>query len=165
MLEHPASAPLRPPSSRARRISAGVLAVTIGAVIGLGSFTFGYGKGWSYLSNDPTACANCHAMQSSLDSWEKSSHHHVAVCNDCHLPHDPIGKWVVKADNGFFHSLAFTLDDYPDAIRIKPRNHRVANHACRHCHADFLHEQLVIDDVGDELNCIRCHQSVGHALR
>ncbi|HUF79037.1 MAG TPA: cytochrome c nitrite reductase small subunit, partial [Thermoanaerobaculia bacterium] len=37
-------------------------AVLLGAAAGLGAFTFGYAKGYSYLTNDPAACANCHLM-------------------------------------------------------------------------------------------------------
>jgi cytochrome c nitrite reductase small subunit len=60
-------------------------------------------------------------MQDHYDSWQQSSHRHVAVCNDCHLPHNAVGKLVTKADNGFFHSLAFTLENFHEPIQIKPR--------------------------------------------
>ena len=90
--------------------------ILLGILTGVGAFTFGYGKGWSYLSNDPDGVHNCHVMQDHYDSWQKSSHRHVAVCNDCHLPHHPIGKWVTKGDNGFFHSLAFTLENFHEPI-------------------------------------------------
>lgn len=142
-----------------------VFAIVAGMFFGAGTFTFGYGKGYSYFSNNPQTCANCHAMQDHLDSWAKSSHHAVAVCNDCHLPHDPIGKWVTKADNGFFHSLAFTMGGYKDPIQIKERNRRVTQHACIYCHKDTVHELLPVDSDQDMQNCIHCHQSVGHAQR
>src|SRR5262245_19272580 len=100
-------------------------AVMFGVLGGLGFFTFGYGNGLAYLSNNPASCANCHVMQSEYDSWLKSSHHAVATCNDCHLPHNFFGKWLVKGDNGFFHSLAFTTGAFKDPIQIKPRNSRV----------------------------------------
>ena len=155
---------------RRRRLGpAGVLSITLAALLGIlggiGAFTFGYGKGASYLSNDPTGCANCHVMQDHFDSWQKSSHQHVAVCNDCHLPPDKIGKWVTKADNGFFHSLAFTLDDFQDPIQIKPRNRRVTQRACIDCHGEFVHPLLPAETGGDMLFCIHCHTDVGHALR
>src|SRR5690606_38417276 len=95
------------PGQRRLVFLAAAVAVMLGMLGGVGAFTFGYGKGASYLSSDPRACANCHVMQGHFDSWMNSSHRNVAVCNDCHLPHHPIGKWVVKGDNGFFHSLAF----------------------------------------------------------
>jgi cytochrome c nitrite reductase small subunit len=142
-----------------------ILAVVGGVFLGAGTFTFGYGKGYSYFSNNPETCANCHAMQGHMDSWTKSSHHAVAVCNDCHLPHDFVGKWVTKADNGFFHSLAFTMGGYKDPIQIKDRNRRVTQNACIYCHKDTVHEMLPADESQDMQNCIHCHASVGHAQR
>ena len=45
------------------RLQAGLIAaVVIGIAIGLGSYTFVYARGYSYLTNDPAACANCHIM-------------------------------------------------------------------------------------------------------
>lgn len=141
------------------------LAVMLGMLGGLGAFTFGYGKGWSYLSNDPLTCVNCHVMEGHYDSWQNSSHAHVAVCNDCHLPHHPIGKWIVKGDNGFFHSLAFTTGGFHEPIQIKPRNRRVTQGACLHCHEDFVHSMLPAEEGGEMLGCIQCHSDVGHAHR
>ncbi|MEW4487070.1 cytochrome c nitrite reductase small subunit [Thalassoglobus sp. JC818] len=152
-------------SSRSQwgRVFSVILAAMIGLLFGLGTFTFGYGKGASYLSNDPASCANCHIMQSHFDSWQKSSHRHLAVCNDCHLPHNFVGKYVTKADNGFFHSIAFTLDNFHEPIQIKPRNRRVTQHACMHCHQDFVHQFLVNDAQREGLSCVHCHSDVGHA--
>lgn len=152
-----------------RTVSLGlVLALMLGVLGGLGAFTFGYGDGAAYLSSDPRGCANCHIMQSHYDSWLKSSHQHVAVCNDCHLPHHPIGKWVTKADNGFFHSLAFTTGNFHEPITIKQRNRDVTQAACLHCHSDFVNHMLPSGSQGpggDMLSCIHCHSSVGHALK
>jgi cytochrome c nitrite reductase small subunit len=67
-------------------------------------------------------------------AWRKSSHHAVAVCNDCHAPHNLVGKYVIKARNGFWHSFYFTTGGYPDPLRITPRNHQVTEGACRYCH-------------------------------
>ncbi|MCU0234168.1 MAG: cytochrome c nitrite reductase small subunit [Thermoanaerobaculales bacterium] len=136
-----------------------------GVLGGLGSFTFGYGDGLAYLKNDPAACANCHVMQASYDSWLKSSHRSVATCNDCHLSHSPVGKWMTKADNGFFHSLAFTTGSFHEPIRIKARNRQVAQDACLHCHRNFVNQMLPATRGGDMLWCVQCHGSVGHAQR
>lgn len=140
-------------------------ASVLGMLAGVGTFTFGYGNGASYLSNNPQTCVNCHVMQDHMDSWQQSSHHHVAVCNDCHLPHDPIGKWVTKADNGFFHSLAFTLGGYDDPVQIKPRNRRVTQSTCVDCHKDFVHNLLPATKGADMQSCVHCHADVGHAGR
>lgn len=129
---------------------------------GLGFFTFGYGDGAAYLSNDPEACTNCHVMQQQFDSWIKSGHAHVAVCNDCHLPHDALRKWVVKADNGFFHSLAFTTNDFDEPIRIKTRNRRVTQAACLDCHRGLANALLPAVPGGETLSCMHCHADVGH---
>lgn len=155
-----------PPPSRFGGLALAA-AIVGGALVGLGAFAFGYGDGASYLSDDPAACANCHVMQGHLESWQRSGHRHVATCNDCHLSQHPIGRWLVKADNGFFHSLAFTTGDFPDPIRIKPRNRRVAHEACLHCHGDFVHALLPerSDAAGDRLVCAHCHSDAGHAHR
>lgn len=158
------------PVSRAGRWLGILAAGALGVLGGLGMFTFGYGDGAAYLTNDPAACAHCHVMQGHYDSWVKSSHHAVATCNDCHLPHDFAGKWMTKADNGFFHSLAFTLNNFHEPIRIKPRNRRVTQGACLHCHADYVNNLLppsadAHGPAGDMLLCVRCHADVGHALR
>lgn len=141
------------------------LAVGIGTLGGLGVFTFGYGEGLAYLSNDPAACTNCHVMQGHYNSWAQSSHRHVAVCNDCHLAPHPVGKWITKADNGFFHSLAFTTGDFHEPIRIKPRNSRVTQAACLSCHGEFVDHMRPASDGGDMLGCVHCHSEVGHAHR
>jgi cytochrome c nitrite reductase small subunit len=40
-----------------------VLAVLGGLIVGLGAYTFLYAKGYSYLTNNPEACTNCHVMR------------------------------------------------------------------------------------------------------
>jgi len=141
------------------------LSVLVGAMVGLGVFTFGYAKGYSYLSSDPTVCVNCHVMDPQYDSWQNGGHRHVAVCNDCHLPHHPLMKWVTKADNGFFHSLAFTLGDFHEPIQIKPRNRRVTQGACLHCHEDFVEAIVQGDHGASSPACIHCHLDAGHAWK
>ena len=140
-------------------------AVMLGIMGGLGAFTFGYGDGAAYLTNNPASCANCHVMQDHYDAWLKSSHHNVATCNDCHLPHDFMGKWLTKGDNGFFHSLAFTTGDFHEPIQIKQRNRVVTQQACLHCHSDYVHNMLPVERGGEVLLCTHCHGSVGHAGR
>ncbi len=140
-----------------------VLSVLIGLALGLAVFTFGYGEGASYLSNDPRSCANCHIMRDEYDSWQKSSHHGAATCNDCHAPHDFLGKWLSKASNGFWHSKAFTLQDFHEPIRIKPRNAAVLQANCIDCHGTLVHDITTLGSAGEPgNNCVRCHIGVGH---
>jgi cytochrome c nitrite reductase small subunit len=74
-----------------------VLAGILGCTLGLGGYTFVYAKGFSYLTNDPEACANCHTMREQFDGGTRSSHRAAAVCNDCHTPPGAIRKYVTKA--------------------------------------------------------------------
>lgn len=141
-----------------------LVALACGVLGGLSVFTFGYGEGYAYLGDNPQTCANCHVMQESYDSWSKSSHHAVAVCNDCHTPHHSLlAKYITKADNGFFHSLAFTTGDFKDPIQIKERNSRVVQAACIDCHHTLVDHMFPTEQGGDMLACVHCHASVGHA--
>jgi cytochrome c nitrite reductase small subunit len=154
---------------RARHIALAA-AVLVGMAIGLGAFTFVYAKGGSYLTNDPAACANCHVMSEHYAAWTKSSHHAVAVCNDCHAPHNLVGKYQTKAINGFWHSFYFTTGRYPDPLRITPRNREVTENACRYCHQDVTDAidqgsgHFDADDTS-AMGCTRCHDDVGHWVR
>lgn len=141
------------------------LVVLVGILVGLGTFTFGYGDGAAYLSNNPASCANCHVMQGHYDSWLKSSHQDVATCNDCHLPPGYLGKWMTKADNGFLHSLAFTTDRFHEPIQIKSRNRHVTQSACLKCHDRLVNHLRPAEPGGDMLFCVHCHRDAGHGQR
>jgi cytochrome c nitrite reductase small subunit len=115
------------------------------------------------MSNDPEACINCHIMDDQFDSWVASSHQTVARCVDCHLPHPPVMKWISKAENGWFHSVAFTLQNFDEPIRIKPRNLRIVQDNCAGCHTTAIHQMLPQTVRGESVSCIHCHREVGHA--
>jgi len=149
--------------SSARFVSS-FLAVSLGTAVGIGGFTFFYGRGASYLTSDPGACANCHVMSAQYSGWLQSSHRSVAVCNDCHAPHDLLGKYWTKARNGWAHSSAFTTDRFPEALLIKPRNRAITERACRSCHG----EMAAVVDGPQGLppgECLTCHADVGHRGR
>ena len=139
-----------------------ILGALVGLTVGLGFYTFAYARGYSYLTDNPQACTNCHVMQEYYDAWLKSAHRSAATCNDCHTPHNFVGKYATKVENGFFHSLAFTSGRFPDNILIRARDYRVAEGTCRSCHAAITlaiagaHNQATID-------CIGCHFDVGHS--
>jgi len=165
----------------------------VGVAAGLGAYTFVYAKGASYLTTDPAACANCHVMDEHYAAWQRSSHRTAATCADCHMPHDFVGKYMAKASNGFWHSLAFTTGRFPDPLQIKPHNRAITEGACRDCHEAIvasiepaghsgteaeihtgaagtpvadrpqIHDGTV--DMGDRGSCIRCHTYVGHLVR
>ncbi len=143
--------------------SALVLTVLLGMLIGIGLFTFDYAEGTAYLSNDPTACTNCHVMQPYFDAWQKASHHTVATCNDCHLPHNFVGKWIAKGDNGFRHSWANTFQNFHEPIQIIHRNSVTLQNNCLRCHEGLTHNMLASSTINADLNsCIHCHSDVGH---
>ena len=125
---------------------------------------------------------NCHVMREHYDSWVRASHRQAATCNDCHTPHTLVGKYVVKARNGFWHSFYFTLGGYPDPLRITPTNREVTEHACRYCHSEITeaidHGPGTVsatpgstrghspESIAEEsISCIRCHRYVGHWVR
>ncbi|HEX9721422.1 MAG TPA: cytochrome c nitrite reductase small subunit, partial [Ramlibacter sp.] len=130
------------------------LAVLIGAAVGIGGYTLVYAEGLSYMSSDPKVCANCHIMQAQFDSWQKSSHHHVAICNDCHLPQGFVGKYVAKALNGYNHSKAYTLQDFDEPIAIKPFNTRILQDNCLACHRALVHEAAMARGRSEEVSCV-----------
>ena len=100
-------------------------AVAIGLAAGIGGYTFVYAHGASYLTNDPAACINCHVMREQYDGWIKSSHRAVAVCNDCHTPHDLVGKYATKGQNGFWHSdYGAKPKSHGSGLPPLPRRHR-----------------------------------------
>lgn len=153
----------RQPPAHGRRGPALVLCVLVGIVFGTGSYTVRYAEGLSYLSSDPKACVNCHIMRDQYDGWQKASHHAFATCNDCHVPHALVPKYMVKAENGIWHSKGFTLQDFPEPIRMRPVSSGILNANCLHCHQDLVGGILGHGAVGDETRgCVHCHASVGH---
>jgi cytochrome c nitrite reductase small subunit len=144
------------------RIVPFIVAITLGMLIAIGGYTFVYARGYSYVTNDPAACANCHVMEDHYRAWMKSSHRSVAVCNDCHTPPDLVPKYTTKVINGFNHSLAFTVGRFPEPLRITSRNVDVTEKACRKCHENIVDAIERPHPERNRLSCIRCHSTVGH---
>lgn len=135
----------------------------IGLLAGLSGYTFNYAEGTSYLSNDPRACVNCHIMREQYDGWQKSAHHAVATCNDCHVPHDLIGKYIAKVDHGYRHSKAFTFQDFHEPIRITPADLEIVQDNCVRCHQGMVDQITAHTELsGQRVSCVKCHASVGH---
>jgi len=131
-------------------------------VLGIGGYTFLYAKGYSYLTDDPAACANCHVMNEQFRGWMKSSHRSAAMCNDCHTPANAVGKYAVKASNGFRHSFYFTTGWFPDNIRITAGSSSVVQENCRRCHRDIVDAIDGPHADASRTDCIFCHTSAGH---
>lgn len=146
------------------RVAIIIIGLLIGLAVGIGGYTFVYAKGYSYMTNDPAACANCHVMNDYYSGWMKGPHRSVAVCNDCHAPHDFFGKYATKASNGFWHSFYFTTGNYPEHLEIKPKNLEIADSQCLHCHSEITQAILSSPAHGEvgTTACVRCHWNVGH---
>lgn len=148
-------------------------AALVGVLLGAGIYTANHAQALSYLSSDPRACVNCHIMREVYDGWQKASHHHVAVCVDCHLPHDIVGKYLTKIEHGWNHSRAFTMQDFHEPIQIGARSAAVVEHNCVNCHRSFIsgivqaqtgfvdaHANLKAEN--GSFGCVHCHKGVGH---
>lgn len=142
-----------------------LLAIPVGIFVGLGSYTFFYAEGVSYFSENPKACVNCHVMNHQYNSWANSGHHHVATCNDCHLPKHGVQKYIAKARNGWNHSVAFTLENFPEPIRVGRANSAILQQNCVRCHKELVHDSILKAAGGsaqEAQSCIHCHRNVGH---
>ena len=102
-------------------------------------------------------------MNEQYDGWLKSSHRAVAGCGDCHMPHSFVPKYLTKAIDGFKHSLAFTLQNFHEPIRISEWDRGILENTCRNSHGEMTRE---IDPGGKHsdtsVRCTSCHRSVGH---
>jgi cytochrome c nitrite reductase small subunit len=140
------------------------LAALAGVALGIGTYTFVYAKGYSYLGHDSAACANCHAMAEQFAGWQRGSHRQAAQCADCHTPFNPATKYAIKAWNGFWHSYYFTSNTYPDNIQVTALSRRVTEGQCRACHATIVAGIDAPHGGGGRngLACVPCHHTVGH---
>ncbi|MDA3061501.1 cytochrome c nitrite reductase small subunit [Campylobacter sp. VBCF_02 NA5] len=146
-----------------------ILSALIGLVFGFGVFTFVYADGLVHLSKDPIACKKCHVMNQVYESWEKGGHQHVATCGDCHLPHDFVGKWLMKAESGLHHGYAFTFKDNPVAFSASPKSKVIVQQNCIECHKEYAEPAIHAKQAGgsdvqnEALSCVSCHRQAGHA--
>jgi cytochrome c nitrite reductase small subunit len=138
------------------------LGILIGVPTGTSVVTFLFADGLSYLSKNPVACTNCHVMQEQFDSWKSSSHHTVAVCNDCHANGNIVQKYAQKGVNGFLHSWAFTTGRFHEPIEIKEFNRKITRQSCLDCHSKIIEASHFGDASFSEKNCLNCHKEVGH---
>lgn len=140
----------------------------LGFSAGIGAVIFAQSRAWSYLSDDPSACINCHIMMPMYSTWQHSSHGRVAHCNDCHVPHTSVAeKYYFKARDGMRHAGLFTLRLEEQAIQITPPSEGVVQNNCIRCHGhlnDAVHTALPQKDVlqGEAKYCWTCHREVPH---
>lgn len=157
-----------------------VLALGMGVAAGIGVYTFSYAKGLSYFGTDPRACVNCHIMEPEYAAWQKSSHHNVARCIDCHLPAAFIPKYLAKAENGYRHGKLFTTQTFEEPITVKADGLAILQANCENCHAALVHDMIQVASgsapgearrstderaLTEGVPCIHCHWTVGHGER
>ncbi len=144
--------------------------VVLGIFIGLGFYSVYVSKAWSYLSEDPKACVNCHIMAPQFATWNHSSHREVATCNDCHVPQDNFLKtYYFKGKDGLNHATLFTLRAERQVILIGDEGMEVVKDNCVRCHSNLLDQsKLVTQTKGNhqvhntERKCWECHREVPH---
>jgi cytochrome c nitrite reductase small subunit len=153
------------PPTRAVHAWAIGAALALGVLVGLSVFTIRYAEAFSYLSDNPSACMNCHIMREQFEAWNRSSHRAAATCNSCHTPHSSLAaKWAVKGLNGVKHSFAFTTGLFHEPIRITPFDAAIAQANCIDCHETAV-SQIHGAAPGGDRACTSCHGNVGHDSR
>jgi cytochrome c nitrite reductase small subunit len=140
-----------------------------GIATGLGGYTVYMSRAFSYLSDDPAACVNCHIMAPYYAAWNHSSHAQWATCNDCHVPEGALAGYAFKAQDGLYHAAMFTFRAEPQVIRPRDASNEVILQNCIRCHTQLNTEfvktgMVAYADVknGREKACWDCHRDVPH---
>jgi len=136
----------------------------VGVALGVGLFIVRVANATSYLSDSPETCMNCHVMSDAYASWQRGSHRHVAVCTDCHVPHDNlVAKYAYKARDGMKHSYVFTMRAEPQVLELSKGAVPVVQSNCVKCHSDQL--AMIRLATTSERRCWDCHQNIHGAVR
>lgn len=154
------------------RISS-ILVILLTIIAILVCYTFYHAKGTSYFSNNPEACNNCHIMNEVFNDYSNAPHSHKtagqprATCNDCHLPHNFISKWIAKAQSGVGHAYAFTfkLDSLPVNLSANEASKQMVQDNCVRCHIEYAQNAVnptTTPGHNNALSCVSCHEGVGH---
>ncbi len=141
-----------------------------GLLAGIGAYAVYMSRAHSYLSDDPSACVNCHIMTPYYQSWNHSSHAQWANCNDCHVPHNNVvSKYAFKAMDGLYHAAVFTVNGEPQTIRPREASNNVIMENCIRCHTqlntDFVKTGMITYTEakhGEGKACWDCHTQVPH---
>lgn len=146
-----------------------VVNLLLAVFIGIGCLAFYISNAPSYLSDKPETCMNCHVMAPQFATWQHSSHARVAVCNDCHVPHDNVfRKYLFKAQDGMRHASMFTFRLEPQVIQIKEAGIKVVQENCIRCHSALVDNVSAHRVTGDNYKkgegrlCWQCHRETPH---
>lgn len=145
------------------------VALVLGVFVGMGIYVLYISKAFSYLSDAPETCVNCHIMAPQYATWSHSAHRERATCNDCHVPHTSLAaKYYFKAKDGLRHSTIFTLRKEPQVIRIHEAGQNVVQHNCIRCHENLLTDSKllartrVFHNFRSDRPCWDCHRETPH---
>ena len=133
--------------------------VLIGISIGMAGLLIRASRAMSYLNKEPETCANCHVMTDAYASWQRGSHGTVAVCTDCHLPHQNIVAMNrFKATDGMKHSAIFTAGAEPQVIELSHEAVPVIQQNCLRCHGSSF--SMIRLAGSEERTCWDCHTGI-----
>lgn len=140
--------------------------IALGIFTGSAFYIFYVSNAYSYLSDNPKTCVNCHVMTPQFATWSHSAHREVANCNDCHVPHNNfLSHYYFKGKDGLRHATIFTLRKEPQVIFIKEAGIEVVQNNCIRCHSQLFDtkEVSVTQKVhqSDRL-CWECHRETPH---
>lgn len=143
--------------------------ILLGVLTGLLFYLFYISKAYSYVSDKPETCMNCHIMAPQFATWNHSSHREVAHCNDCHVPHNNVfNKYYFKFKDGLRHATIFTLRTEPQVIFIKEEGKEVVQDNCIRCHHDLITDEKLLQLTSvthhfrTERQCWVCHRETPH---
>jgi cytochrome c nitrite reductase small subunit len=144
-----------------------------GVAMGLGLYNIYMSRVFSYLSDDPAACVNCHIMSVSYQSWSKDAHSKWTNCNDCHTPqHSKLVGMLFKAQDGLGHAAVYLTGKEPMAPRPRPAATKAIQDNCVRCHTTLTTDIASVGHTTDriipkdghqqEKVCWDCHRHVPH---
>lgn len=144
--------------------------IITGVLAGLGAYTVYASRAWSYLSDEPSTCVNCHIMAPYYATWSHSSHARDATCNDCHVPQDNVAnKWFFKGKDGLRHAAVFTMKGEPQVMQAIDESSEVIMNNCIRCHTQLNTEfvktgkmDYALVKEGEGKACWDCHRDVPH---
>ncbi len=147
-----------------------IISILAGVIVG-GGFLFLYLlRAHTYLTDEPSACVNCHIMSPYYATWMHSSHGRDATCNDCHVPNDNfVKKWAFKGMDGMKHVAAFLANSESQVIQAQSVSSQVIMNNCIRCHEQLNTEfvktgriNYMLSQTGEGKACWDCHRDVPH---
>ena len=148
-----------------------VLLVLAGVVCGLvGLFMYLLRAHTYFISDNPSACVNCHIMTPYYATWSHSSHGRDATCNDCHVPHQNLAVYYgFKAMDGLKHTAYFLAHAERQAPKAEDLTGQVVMDNCIRCHTQLNQEFVTTGRKGYMQQqreggkvCWDCHRNVPH---